>query len=403
MTDFIARVTALGRELEAAFARAHNAEAAFATLATEHVTRAALHECFDLNELARWALSAAELPVQHDLRAEFGDPPITLWNNGRFFISALIWRSSSTVVHQHAFTGAFQVLQGSSMHARYDYEPSRVFGDDLSIGTLRCSSIERLTRGTVRTIPASTEGIHSLFHLEHPSVSLVVRTHTDTRFPIQYTYHPPGLAIWDLKREPRQVRALQTTRMLLAVDAEQAERMLSEVLVDMPPHDVFALLDEARDAEDLGLALRVLGAVRARLDPKLASTFELALIERDRQSYIKRRREAVPDATLRYFLAILQNAPSRAHAFTLAEAHDPQRPAIDTLLDWLVALTRVTIQVQVAGKAWEPNVFGLPPADEASLNALRAALSDRPVSSTERLLLYEAVTRSSTFGPLFKH
>lgn len=133
--------------LEAAFRRADYAESAFPELAVEHVERARLHETFDLGALARWVLAGSALPPQQDIAAKFGDPPITVWAGRRFFVSVLVWRTSTTSIHQHAFTGAFQVLQGSSVHSRFEFDTRRVFSEDLAIGTLRNVCVERLERG----------------------------------------------------------------------------------------------------------------------------------------------------------------------------------------------------------------------------------------------------------------
>jgi len=63
------------------------------------------------------------LVPQKNLDATFGQPPITLFHHDRFYIEALFWLSSTTSIHQHAFAGAFSVLAGSSVQARYRFEP----------------------------------------------------------------------------------------------------------------------------------------------------------------------------------------------------------------------------------------------------------------------------------------
>lgn len=388
--------------LEAAFRRVEYAESAFPKLAVEYVERARLHETFDLGALARWVLAGSALPPQQDIAAKFGDPPITVWAGRRFFVSVLVWRTSTTSIHQHAFSGAFQVLQGSSVHSRFEFDTRRVFSEDLAIGTLRNVCMERLDRGMVRAIRPSNQDIHALFHLEHPSVSLVVRTYRDEQHPTQYTYYQPGLAIWDLRHDVEQRRACQVARMLVKTDPAQAEFAVGELLPEMPAVDGFALLSELFSAGDLGLALRTLDAAKPRLDAELAAAFEAALHERDRQTCLIRRRASIREPDLRYLLAILLNAPTRMHALSLAAAHTPGRPAPETLVGWLVALSRVTLKLQVGGQPWEPNVLGLPAADDASCEALRAVLAGEPAPVGEPGAFYAAVRYGSTFAPLFR-
>lgn len=153
--------------------------------------------------------------------------------------------------------------------------------------------------------------------------------------------------------------------MLVETDPAQAEFAVGELLPEMPAVDGFALLSELFSAGDLGLALRALEAAKPQLDAELAAAFEAALHERDRQTCLIRRRASIREPDLRYLLAILLNAPTRTHALSLAAAHTPGRPAPETLVGWLVALSRVTLKLQVGGQPWEPNVLGLPAADDA--------------------------------------
>ena len=402
MSVFIEPFIELGCKLEDAFRRAQYAESAFSDLAVEHVMLARLHEHFDLAALARWVLSGRGIPPQEDIEANFGDPPVTLWNGRRFFVSVIVWGSSTTSIHQHAFTGAFQVLEGSSVHARFAFAPSYVVSEDFCVGALQCSSIEYLTKGATRSIPANTGGIHSLFHLEHPSVSLVVRTHSDHRYPIQLDYHPPGLAIWDQRREPALQRARQIAKTLVRLDRTQAEAVISEALPGMTAFDAFWILDEARREGKLALSLQLLARCRSHLHPVVGDAFEEALREDDRRDLLFRRREQVRDPALRYFLAILLNASTRHEVLTLARAYAPLQPPEESIIAWLAKLPTVKLKLQAGGIPWEPSVLGLPDPDNASLSALRSMLADKPIVSTGQLQFYEAIRRNPAFTPLFR-
>ena len=61
-------------------------------------------------------------PQSADL--SFGQPPITIYSHPRFYIEVLCWMDATTSIHQHAFSGAFHVMAGSSMHTRYTFSPS---------------------------------------------------------------------------------------------------------------------------------------------------------------------------------------------------------------------------------------------------------------------------------------
>jgi hypothetical protein len=97
------------------------APAAFAEIAATALAAAPPAHHVTPDEITRWVMTADELGPQKNLEATFGQPPVTLYHHERFYIEALFWLSSTTVIHQHAFAGAFSVLSGSSVQARYDF------------------------------------------------------------------------------------------------------------------------------------------------------------------------------------------------------------------------------------------------------------------------------------------
>jgi hypothetical protein len=216
------------------------------------------------------------------------------------------------------------------------------------------------------------------------------------------TYYPPGLAIWDLREEPAQLRTRQFARSMLGFDVAQAEAILSEVLPGMPAYDAFWLLEEVRRGASLAVSLRLLERCRPGLHPEVARAFGEALREEGRRAAISRKRQQVRDPGLRHFLAILLNAQNRRDALSLAGAYAPERSAVDSVLGWLGGLANVKLSLQTGGEPWEPNVFGLPEFDEPSREALRSALEGRPASPGSPAPFHEAVMRAPAFAPLFR-
>src|SRR5213075_397838 len=93
----------------------------FPQLAERALHEAALHQHVEVLDIVRWTLSADRLPKQN-LEATFGNPPLTLYTCGGFYIQALFWLDGTTSIHDHAFSGAFTVLAGSSIHSRFEFE-----------------------------------------------------------------------------------------------------------------------------------------------------------------------------------------------------------------------------------------------------------------------------------------
>src|SRR4051812_12238674 len=77
----------------------------------------------DLPAVMRGFLLNDEQPSQTD--SDFGEPELVVYSHRRFYIQLLFWMEGTTAIHQHGFSGAFHVLHGSSIHARYAFEKSR--------------------------------------------------------------------------------------------------------------------------------------------------------------------------------------------------------------------------------------------------------------------------------------
>ncbi|MFF7635859.1 hypothetical protein ACFZB9_22335 [Kitasatospora sp. NPDC008050] len=175
---------------------------------------------FDPLEFAAETVCGPSLPHQIDMCARFGQPPLTLFSTSRFYLGLLYWLSSTTSIHEHGFQGAFRVVSGSSLHSRWHFDGRIEVSRHVIIGDVIRSCSEVLSVGAVRPILPGPDGAHSLFHLEHPSVTLIARTHADPRAQPQYDYHPPSVATNPFFDDPPTQRRLQLMRML-QVDPER--------------------------------------------------------------------------------------------------------------------------------------------------------------------------------------
>lgn len=132
-----------------------------------------------------------------------------LFQAPRFYIEALFWLSGTTAIHEHGFSGAFAVLAGSSVHSHWRFVPELTVNSRMLCGRLERVSTEILRPGRMRPIHSGSRLIHQLFHLEVPSVTIVVRTYVDRNHLPQYQYLPPGLAI-----DPEDTDSLRTRRLM---------------------------------------------------------------------------------------------------------------------------------------------------------------------------------------------
>src|SRR5437762_4495965 len=93
----------------------------FPEAATTAIREVPPHAHVNSRDVVAWAFATNAIPPQLDLRSEFGEPPLTVYNDGDVIIDVYFWLDGSTAIHQHAFAGAFFVLEGASVETVYEF------------------------------------------------------------------------------------------------------------------------------------------------------------------------------------------------------------------------------------------------------------------------------------------
>src|SRR5438132_840078 len=101
-------------------------EQLFPDIAAQALVESDLPARVDPWKIISWVHTTAALPEQQDVEGRFGNPPVTLFSGPRFYIDVYYWLDGTTSIHQHAFSGAFQVLLGSSIHSSYTFREDHV-------------------------------------------------------------------------------------------------------------------------------------------------------------------------------------------------------------------------------------------------------------------------------------
>jgi len=185
----------LASRIDAAWSNAGTVPETLPGLATIELARLRPCDHVGIHDVIEWVArsTADELVDQADIAASFGQPPVTVASRDGFRIDVNLWVDSSTAIHEHAFAGAFAVLDGSSVEGCWTWEatentPRAHHG----IGHLRPRLLERLRKGDVRPIHGGGS-IHGLIHIESPSATVVVRTEAIPAALPQRTFQQPGL------------------------------------------------------------------------------------------------------------------------------------------------------------------------------------------------------------------
>lgn len=362
----------LGKHVENLWREKGYNEDAFAAICEQALRDADLPAKVSAWDIINWTLGETYLPQQRDLPAKFGDPPITLYNSPRFHIDIYFWLEGTTEIHQHGFCGAFQVLLGSSIHSNYEFDVREKVNTFTELGGLELDEVELLQIGDIRQILAGRQFIHALFHLDHPSATIVVRTNSSPLHLPQFSYRKPTLAIDPFFEEPNIVKKLQSISMLVRTKHPQTDAMIADLLgVSDFQTSYFILSNVKRLLSGSQIdALFQVGDGQDRFANFLeivkkkhgvnAGTLPDIFTEQNRLDEIVRRRSFISDPEHRFFLALLLNVSDRERVLSLIKTRFPEADPIDKILDWSLELAETKVLGMNLPNALGIEVFGDP-------------------------------------------
>jgi hypothetical protein len=366
----LAPIRELGVDLEQRWAAAAFELAAFPDLCAEHLETAKLHSRVDPAEIVQ-AVFRGDLPPQVDPSARFGQPPVTLYRTDRFFIDALFWVDGTTMIHDHSFSGAFQVLAGQSIETTYSFSETSDFAGRVRFGDLRVRKSELRATGDVRAVPSGPAYIHALFHLARPSVSLVVRTYGDPIPARQFVYSTAGVA-FDSTEDHARDRIVQTVEMLRRTEHPEFEALAGDLIAGSNLHTAFSVIRACARLADQGTMERLLARIQ---DQDAGRRLRDWVVERRRTEFLISRRNLVTQPELRFMLAVLLNARRRSDALGLAAGFAPGVDPARQIAAWLAQLAGVTMRLRIGDEPFEPNILGLPAFGPGCEDGLAACLA----------------------------
>ena len=328
--------TELGRTVLARWKKENFALARFPEIAQAVLEERPPAQEVNLARLMREFLLDDDQPFQ--TQSGFGEPEVVVYDDPRFYIQILFWLEGTTDIHQHEFSGAFHVLAGSSLHSRFVFENAVPISAHLRVGQLRVQETRLLETGSTVPIVSGSGYIHSLFHLDTPSLTVVIRTHTDPGTGPQFTYLPPHLAVDPFHHDALTLRRKQLLDVLEKTDDPTYPALVIEMLEALDFERGFFILQNGLGyLRSLGKwedALQVFQRKHGPLAEGVAPTLE-EIVRRDG---IAGFRSAVTEVEHRFFLALLLNVPSRADILSLVAQRFPGAPA-ETILRWAEELT----------------------------------------------------------------
>jgi hypothetical protein len=303
-------------------------------------------------DIVRWALTAPRLAPQ-DLNSSFGEPPLILHVGRRFYIEALFWLEGTTSIHQHAFSGAFHVLSGSSLHSQYSFTLRERINSRLLVGDIALRGVTLLNKGDSHEIRSGRSGlVHSLFHLERPSVTIVIRTSNEPDAMPQYRLRRPSFAQVSSMRDEKTTRQLQLLTVLRRLGNPDWVRHAEALLTDADFETALVMLDDLHHHLSPDALTRLIETVEKRhgaLARQLPALFE----EEARQRALIARREAVTQQDHRFLLALMLNLPDGQSILEQVQRRYGGDP-----VDWVVHCVGEMANLP-SPLANEPSILGL--------------------------------------------
>lgn len=394
----------LGAEIEDIWRGKNYNEEEFPAIAADALKRAELPAKVSPWDVLDWSLKQTELPRQRDPHGNFGDPPVTVYSAPRFYIDVYFWFEGTTATHQHGFCGAFQVLAGSSIHSWYKFERRIAVNAFCEIGDMSLKVCELLEVGDVQQIWAGRQYIHSLFHLDHPSVSVVVRTERSPLHLPQFSYHKPSLAIDPFYDEQTLAKKLQVLAALFQAGRDDTDEQVTRLLEVSDLQSSYSILSNVRGLVRSNQLTEMFTPEKAtarfdaflstveRIHGEAGKALRLVFAHQDRLDEIVKRRSYVTEPDHRFFMALLLNVEGRERIFSLIKQRYADADPIEKVLDWTFDLA----QTRVLGTE-NTNALGIADFGDDEMTALEKLLRNEEAEAGAAL---EKITRSVLLRPI---
>ncbi|MGB1014094.1 MAG: hypothetical protein ACPG4T_08180 [Nannocystaceae bacterium] len=250
--------TRLGQAVDRAWTTAGRHSSVFSRIAVDEIQKARPQDHVGLPGLLEMLSRCWSFPQQDN--GPWGDPPVTVYHEGDFFIDVYFFRRPASGIHDHHTSGAFTTLHGVSLHTLFTFEEHRRLARGIGVGELKRTGFELLHPGVARRIEPGRALVHHVGHSSCPTVSMVVRTSGSESQVDVHAYHRPGLALWSIDRLTRTARVKLRLMQSMAGWRDPAfESRVAQMLRNSPPLEASWLAHQAfgltRDLDVLRAAL----------------------------------------------------------------------------------------------------------------------------------------------------
>ena len=328
----------IGTEIEAAWSGMGYDESAFPAVVTRVLRERRPHLAVGVMDVVEWVLTTPDLPLQYDVHAIFGEPPVSVFDAPRFHMQVLCWRAGTTAIHEHGFVGGFVVLEGTSLHTMYSFAPRVQVSPHLQVGDVHLTHAELLSPGDVVAITPDLK--HNIFHLEAPAATLVVRSGPE-RGGLKLDYFVPHLAFDPFNVDPLVLRRTQVLRLLLHCGLARHDELAAHLLEECDLATTWDVLEQScNEIPEPHRAARLVEIARRRHGPVIDELVAV-IWEQRRMRHALRLHAAERDPELRFFLALLHSVPRREAILELVGQRFPGTDPHALVRGWAEQLSGV--------------------------------------------------------------
>ena len=187
-----------------------------------------------------------KLSKQWSPHHNFGDSRVTVYYGERFVIELNMWQKTFTSVHEHAFCGAFRIISGSGMHAKYNWLKTKDIAKNSELGNLELYEFRELNTNNCEPIYFGDGLIHNLTHLENPTFTLIIRNcrSDDQKNNEQREFFGNKLAISSFFYTDRLHCAKETIKLILNLPGETNTINITQVLTTLNDQECLGLVNK---------------------------------------------------------------------------------------------------------------------------------------------------------------
>lgn len=286
----------------------------FPQIAHDALSLSKLNTKITFSEIIALGLHGDPSINQWQENSPFGDLQLIPYRDNNFYIEILVWKNGSTSIHDHGFSGAFMVLDGKSINARYTFDVQEEINTNFKIGQLHGEQFELLHPGDVREIQAGRALIHAVYHLQEPTVSIVVRTYQDDWVMPQLEYRGNRIAVHQ-KLNNEFLNKIRTLRVLQTLDHNLFLNMAKAHIIDANVDEKYWLW------RSFFASLDTPDFISATLSDTEMFIIDVLRKEERIQSLLNLKR-TITDIHFKYFIDLIINIPEWKTISTLLRTHD---------------------------------------------------------------------------------